>query len=86
MVPLFLRKTLFDFLPRRWNPPLISIRIPKNHILQMLTIETENTSMIKNMTAAICFFQCRMGKFQVEDSTITEKVKIQNGKRFCYSA
>lgn len=66
------------FLPRtRWNPPLISIRIPKNHILQMLTIETENTSMIKNMTAAICFFHVKNGKFQIEDSTITEKVKIQ---------
>lgn len=71
-------KPFLTFLPRtRWNPPLISIRIPKNHILQMLTIETENTSMIKNMTAAICFFHVKNGKFQIEDSTITEKVKIQ---------
>ncbi|UTD13079.1 DUF4097 family beta strand repeat protein [Treponema denticola] len=75
---IFKEEPFLTFLPRtRWNPPLISIRIPKNHILQMLTIETENTSMIKNMTAAICFFHVKNGKFQIEDSTITEKVKIQ---------
>ena len=75
---IFKEEPFLTFLPRtRWNPPLISIRIPKNHILQMLTIETENTSMIKNMTAAICFFHVKNGKFQIEDSTITKKVKIQ---------
>lgn len=75
---IFKEEPFLTFLPRtRWNPPLISIRIPKNHILQMLTIETENKSMIKNMTAAICFFHVKNGKFQIEDSTITEKVKIQ---------
>ncbi|UTC67370.1 MULTISPECIES: DUF4097 family beta strand repeat-containing protein [unclassified Treponema] len=75
---IFKEESFLTFLPRaRWNPPLISIRIPKNHILQTLTIETENTSMIKNLTAAICFFRVKNGKFQIEDSTITEKVKIQ---------